>query len=201
MDVVRLLKTQDAGYLRVVIDKTRRELESLEGEVHLFSDDDDNSSATAAATVAGRARDGTRTGGKRTSGIMEDKGRHIIYVDSREEQRGFVPQDWFGTDKEGLGKTYNRPRVSSGMKQPQQGRKGQSGEKQREEQEDLEGKDEQKKRVEKWKARVEACRTRLRHLETAERELNLQRDRMSKTPTVGGVNKQGVKWRVRERKR
>ncbi|KAI9885862.1 MAG: trifunctional histidinol dehydrogenase [Watsoniomyces obsoletus] len=187
MDVVRLLKTQDVGYLRVVIDRTRKDLEALEGEVHLS----DMSSSTAATGMVGADR----------------KGKHVVYVDSREEQRGFKPEEWFGTDKNGLGRTWNRPRIditSGGMIKEENDENGKSNGDEDEDGEDQEhqgDEDEQTTRVEKWKARVEACRMKLKRLETAERELNLQRDRMSKTPTVGGVNKQGVKWRVRERKR
>lgn len=55
--------------------------------------------------------------------------------------------------------------------------------------------------AEKLEARLEAARLRLSALNEAEAALDLQRAKMAKSPTVGGVNKQGVKFKVRERKR
>lgn len=55
--------------------------------------------------------------------------------------------------------------------------------------------------AEKLEARLEAARARLSALNEAEAALDLQRAKMSKTPTVGGINKHGVKYKIRERKR
>ena len=41
----------------------------------------------------------------------------------------------------------------------------------------------------------------MKALTDAEEALELQRAKMAKSPTVGGVNKQGVKFKIRERKR
>jgi len=60
----------------------------------------------------------------------------------------------------------------------------------------------QKKREnqqEKQRATIKALRERESDLLTAERTLESQRDRMQNN--VGGVNKNGVKFKVRERKR
>ncbi|RKF48980.1 U3 small nucleolar RNA-associated protein 11 [Golovinomyces cichoracearum] len=59
----------------------------------------------------------------------------------------------------------------------------------------------QRREAEKLKNRLEIARKRLKALADAEQELELQRAKMSKSPTVGGVNKSGVKYRVRDRKR
>jgi U3 small nucleolar RNA-associated protein 11 len=50
-------------------------------------------------------------------------------------------------------------------------------------------------------ARLANARQRLKALTEAEEALDLQRAKMAKSPTVGGVNKQGIKFKVRERKR
>jgi len=55
--------------------------------------------------------------------------------------------------------------------------------------------------ADKLEARLEAARARLSALDEAEAALDLQRAKMAKSPTVGGINKQGVKYKVRERKR
>ena len=52
-------------------------------------------------------------------------------------------------------------------------------------------------------ARLEAAKMRAREIEKAERELDLQRAKMSKTMTTGagGVNKKGSVWKVMSRKK
>jgi len=57
------------------------------------------------------------------------------------------------------------------------------------------------KEVEKLESKLDTARERLKALTEAEEALELQRAKMAKSPTMGGVNKQGVKFKVRERKR
>ncbi len=59
----------------------------------------------------------------------------------------------------------------------------------------------QQKEADKLEARLTVARERLKALTEAEEALELQRAKMAKSPTVGGVTKQGVKFKVRERKR
>jgi U3 small nucleolar RNA-associated protein 11 len=59
----------------------------------------------------------------------------------------------------------------------------------------------QQKEADKLEARLTIARERLKALTEAEEALELQRAKMAKSPTVGGVTKQGVKFKVRERKR
>jgi U3 small nucleolar RNA-associated protein 11 len=58
----------------------------------------------------------------------------------------------------------------------------------------------QKEAVKLW-AGLTAARERLKALTKAEEALELQRAKMAKSSTVGGVTKHGVKFKVRERKR
>lgn len=158
-DAVRLLKTQDAGYLRLAAQKVKKETEELEG----------------AFLVRGKEVDfcGERGVGRSGAGKM-------VFVESREEQRAF-----FG----------------------ERGKVGQDGRRGEEEDDDELGEyeDQEQRKVirsfERRKARLEASRARQKQIEAAERELEMQRARMAKHPTVGGVNKWGVKWKIRERKR
>lgn len=53
----------------------------------------------------------------------------------------------------------------------------------------------------KLRGMLEAAEKRLEALTEAEEALDLQRKKMAKTMSVGGVNKDGVKFKVRERKR
>jgi U3 small nucleolar RNA-associated protein 11 len=59
----------------------------------------------------------------------------------------------------------------------------------------------QEKERGKLETRLEAAEERLKALAQAEEALDLQRAKMAKTATVGGVNKNGIKFKIRERKR
>jgi U3 small nucleolar RNA-associated protein 11 len=59
----------------------------------------------------------------------------------------------------------------------------------------------QEKEADKLEARLTVARERLKALTEAEEALELQRAKMGKSPTVGGVTKQGLKFKVRDRKR
>jgi U3 small nucleolar RNA-associated protein 11 len=59
----------------------------------------------------------------------------------------------------------------------------------------------QEKQATKLEAHLSIAKERLKALTEAEEALGLQRAKMAKSPTIGGVNKQGVKYKVRERKR
>ena len=59
----------------------------------------------------------------------------------------------------------------------------------------------QRREREKVEQKLEFARERLRVLRETERALEVQRGGMAKTSTVGGVNKFGVKYKVKERKR
>ena len=59
----------------------------------------------------------------------------------------------------------------------------------------------QEKEADKLESKLTVARERLKVLAEAEEALDLQRAKMAKSPTVGGINKNGVKFKVRERKR
>ena len=56
-------------------------------------------------------------------------------------------------------------------------------------------------RAARLRRRLQNARKKLKTLTTAEDELELQRARMAKTATIGGVTKRGKKIKIRERKR
>ena len=193
-EAVKLLKTQDAGYLRTMAQKTRKERERLEKDYLL-----------------GEGK-GVRVLGQNAEDVG---GEHVIFVESREEQEGFNPEEWFETSEKGLSRAYNRPRMSEVNESLDKG--------------DEDGRDTSKAEVAKLKPkrileaelqvrkdekalrrlhqrtedarrhRLEATKARERDLIAAERELDLQRAKMNNS--IGGVNRNGVKWKVKERKR
>lgn len=59
----------------------------------------------------------------------------------------------------------------------------------------------QEKEADKLEVKLSIARQRLKALTDAEEALDLQRAKMAKSSTIGGVNKNGVKFKIRERKR
>lgn len=174
MDAVRLLKTQDAGYLRIIAQKARRETDALEHAVLL-----DGPQGTPRVPGAQDAR---------------EKPGHMVFVGSREEQRAFKPDHGrrsHGREDNAKG-DHNRDNDTADAEPDEQ-------------EEDHEHPDaadpNASKLFQRRNARLEAARARRKQIDAAVAELDLQRAKMAKHPSVGGVNKWGVKWRVRERKK
>jgi U3 small nucleolar RNA-associated protein 11 len=104
---------------------------------------------------------------------IKGEGKRIVYVDNEDEQLSKVQGEGDVDDEDLL-------------------------------QEDFEAKRSRKlkeRESDKVEARLELAEQRLKALSEAEEALDLQRAKMAKSPTVGGVTKQGVKFKVRERKR
>ncbi|KAJ8066535.1 hypothetical protein OCU04_005591 [Sclerotinia nivalis] len=59
----------------------------------------------------------------------------------------------------------------------------------------------QEKEAHKLEVKLLIARQRLKALTDAEEALDLQRAKMAKSSTIGGINKNGVKFKIRERKR
>jgi U3 small nucleolar RNA-associated protein 11 len=185
MDVVKLLKTQDVGYIRTMLQMVRKEREELEQKMVL---------ADEKVMVL---RDGEE--GK--------TGRHTVYVGDANKQTGWSEKTWFGTGAECP--TWNRRRRDRKIAELQQEDEAEAvpkklSKKQKEAQ-DAAKKEEKmvmKKRArtqERATAHLEAVKARERDLMTAEEELEKQRAKMNSN--VGGTNKDGVKFKIRERKR
>ena len=182
-DVVKLLKTQDAGYIRTMLQMVRKEKEELERKIVLAEED------------AQVLRDGGR--GK--------KGKHTVYVGDVDEQEGFEEEEWFGAGKDCP--TWNRRRKSSDAVPEdgeEDGPKKKLSKKQRKAREIAEKERQtllrKRERIqERSAAHLEAIKAREHDLIVAEEELELQRAKMNNT--VGGTNKHGVKFKIRERKR
>jgi U3 small nucleolar RNA-associated protein 11 len=164
-DVAKLLKTQDAGYLRTMLQKTHKDREKVEQEIQMTGEE------------------GLKLVDEKKTG--PGNGKHIVFVDSVEEQRAFDPKEWFETDEKGLEKTYNRQRRKSAPAE-----------------QDQENEEEGKSRVAKQKERrdlLEVLRRREQTIAWAIEELDIQRNKMNNN--IGGVSKAGVKWKVRRRKK
>ena len=170
MDVVRLLKTQDAGYIRTMLQRTRKEREKLEMEVQLESEG-------KFLPLRGDETEGHDS---------EEHAKRIAFVESREEQRDMLVVKDDDAETHTLGSSKRLSRKAEAAKRQAEIAAGRA----------------QKKRAHQHEVRrdlLEAVRKREDDLVTAEQELELQRAKMSHS--IGGVNKQGLKFKIRERKR
>ena len=183
-EAVKLLKTQDSGYLRTIIQKTRKDIEKLEKEFVLRE-------GQSVEVIGGR----------------EDhaQGQHVVFVDNTEQQK----QHLLATDKhtnkiplpygEDEGSDNDEVGIleSSPLKVSRSSRGSFHEAVASVEERTL--KKRHKKGHDTRKAKLIALRTREKDLIDAENELELQRAKM--TGSVGGVTKAGLKWQSRERRK
>lgn len=170
VDVVRLLKTQDAGYVRTQAAVERRAIEKLEGELGFM-----DSGKSAGVGLSGK---------------------HTVFVDSEREARDFKAEVYFGTHKDLLERRFNRPRMEQLAEVDGAGKRveGEAGEVRKKKGRDTEEKKMAKRREGKYKE-LEGRMKRAAELKVAERALELQRARMGK-----GAMITKNKWaRVRKR--
>ena len=171
---VQLLKTQDSGYLQTMIQKTRKAIERLEEEFTLKGEE--------LGTL-----DGER-----------GEGRKVVFVANEAEQRDWLDRvnaEALGDgepqheedDKKEMG-TMRRPKSRKALQKQQTAQK-----------EDKVWRKRIARDKEVKATRLTALKAREKDLRDAENELELQRAKMSNT--VGGVNKAGVRWKVRERRK
>ncbi|PSN67137.1 U3 small nucleolar RNA-associated protein 11 [Corynespora cassiicola Philippines] len=170
MDVVKLLKTQDAGYIRTMLQMVRKEREELEQKIVVDEDE------------ARALKDGDY--GKTA--------KRTVYVGDKAEQEEFNADSCHATKK------------SEAVDEEQLSRPRKLTKKQREAQIQAEKEKaslmkKRERALERAAAHLEALKARERDLVAAEEELEQQRAKMNNT--VGGVNKHGVKFKIRERKR
>jgi U3 small nucleolar RNA-associated protein 11 len=188
MEVVKLLKTQDAGYIRTMLQQTRKEREEV--EQRLIMEEQGEVRAV---------RDGERA----------RHGKHRVFVENEEEQEEFEPDTWFGRGEDIPARNESptfgdlQDESSEDNEQPVQ-RPSTLSKKQMEAQEQARKearkfRKDRERAQERHMSRLRALKKRESELVAAEEELELQRAKMNNT--VGGVNKNGVKFKVRERKR
>ena len=192
-DAVKLLKSQDVGYLRVVAGRGRKEISKLEEEVVmtkpsgsgrkvLFVEENERLNETK-----GRAERR-----RKLSNEVAAAGNH------QEEQE--VP--FLGTENIAsvTGTTVHAIDINSSTAKPTAPTSKKALAAQRDALRDLRAARKRRKRLAELRAaNLEALKKRQREIMAVADELELQRAKMART--VGGVNKDGVKWKIRERKR
>lgn len=183
MEVVKLLKTQDAGYIRTMLQMVRKERQQLEEKILLEGKE---------VVPLGREDTGRKPG-------------RTVFVGGQEEQRKYKPDEWFGKGGEWPDKEKRRRtgEDEDGEEEedvkPKKLTKKQQEAKLREEKEKRALQKRRERTQERMEIHLEAVKKRERELIAAEQELELQRAKMN--GSVGGVNKDGVKFKIRQRKK
>lgn len=194
-EAIKLLKTQDKGYLRTVGERVRREIARLENEVKL---------QTGINKVM-RKKDG-----KDEESMDEDDGfdddddfdfgappkpkpTRTVFADDR--------QDQLAMKKERIQKEETAPESEEEEHTSSKTRKTPK-QLQAERQALVDARRARKLRKRAVEARdnkLTALHKQYAEIQTAEKELDWQRGKMQNS--VGGTNKDGIKWKIRERKR
>jgi U3 small nucleolar RNA-associated protein 11 len=182
-EVVRLLKTQDAAYIRTMLQMTRKEREELEQKIMLEGEE---------IKALGLAEE------------EERKRNHTVFVGDKEEQRKFKPDEWFGKGDEMPKRKKEISKEDDEEDDAEEAKPKKLSKKQQEaqllaEKERRALRRQRERTKERLAIHLEAVKLRERELATAEDELEKQRAKMNNT--VGGINKNGVKFKIRERKR
>ena len=191
-DAVKLLKSQDAGYLRVVAGRGRKELERLEqtvgmdgavkkGTKVIFVDEEKFDAETVGERAAKRRRIDTET-------VVDEAGSDSDLV--RGDENIITILDT-AVDSDSVDGHAAKPNTLKSKKVLMTERKALQ---------DLRASRKRRKRLAELRsAKLEALKKRQREILAAADELELQRAKMART--VGGVNKEGIRWKIRERKR
>ncbi|KAL2863733.1 rRNA-processing protein UTP11 [Aspergillus lucknowensis] len=200
-DAIKLLKTQDAGYLRTVGERVRRAMEKVREEVKIQE---------GISELLGDGEEGKegKKGGFADEddddefgfdfGEVEKKPRKLVFADDREEQRGLKraleSADDEDEDEEGEEDSFGALQ----REQPKKTWKQLEAEKQAL----LDARRARKMKKTASETRLnklKALQKQYADITAAERALDLQRAKMSNS--IGGVNKNGLKFKIRERKR
>ncbi|KAL4880144.1 small-subunit processome [Aspergillus karnatakaensis] len=196
-DAIKLLKTQDAGYLRTIGEKLRRQIERVEEEVKV----QENMRALAGDDEEGDAKqeESDDDDFDFDFGGTETKARKVVFADDREEQRVFkmkqelekmVDDEDEDSEDDSFG-ALQKKQVKKSKKELELEKKALY---------DARRARKMKKRALEWRQnKLKALQKQYADITSAERALDLQRAKMSNS--IGGVNKNGLKFKIKERKR
>lgn len=194
-DAIKLLKTQDAGYLRTVGERVRREMEKVKEEVRVQEG--------IRGVLGGGESEGDEEEDDEDDwngfGAVEKKPKKLVFADDRDNQKALkrTLQEEEDKEDEEDGDDSFGARVREQQKK-QKTRKELEAEKQA--LNDARRARKLKKRADETrKNKLKALEKQFADITAAERALDLQRAKMSNS--IGGVNKNGMKFKIRERKR
>ncbi|KAL2828125.1 small-subunit processome [Aspergillus pseudoustus] len=201
-DAIKLLKTQDAGYLRTVGERVRRAMGKVEEDIRVQE---------GMKEFAGdKSDDGDKKNGEDKDDDdfgfdfdeVEKKPRRLVFADDREEQKTLKRALGNASESEGEDQDEAGEASFGALQREQQEKKKSRKELEAEKRAlyDARRARKMKKRALEWKQnKLKALQKQHADITAAERALDLQRAKMSNL--VGGTNKNGLKFKIRERRR
>ncbi|KAJ5332917.1 Small-subunit processome [Penicillium brevicompactum] len=192
-DALKLLKTQDKGYLRTVGERLRREIERLERDVEL-----QNGLKKSLGEKGGAAKDQSDDEDGSDDDFddfdfgapVQPKPNRTVFADDRKDQLAMKKQR-LQKDDASDDEDQETPKARKTPKQLEAERKALV--------EARRARKTRKRAVEARANKLAALRKQHKEVQAAEKELDWQRAKMGNS--VGGTNKDGIKWKIRERKR
>lgn len=197
-DAIKLLKTQDQNYLRTVGERIRRQIERLEQDMQL------QDGMNVVLGVKSKKKDESEEEDDDDFDGFDDlddldfgapvtpKPRKVVFADDKGDQQNLKRRredDVMDQDKDEAedktSQTRKTPKQLAAEKEAL--REARRARKIR------------KRVIEGRENKLAALRKQYAAIQKAEQEVELQRGKMDRS--VGGTNKNGVKWKVRERKR
>ncbi|KAJ9248715.1 hypothetical protein DTO207G8_7199 [Paecilomyces variotii] len=197
-EAAKLLKTQDAGYLRTVGERIRREMERLEQEVKMQD---------GIQEVLGEGQTTKRKDEDEEDDFFDfdeedeedGKPKKVVFAESREEQRELGRELDQDSDEMDEDDDDSFGQLSKKSNQNQKKSKKQLEAEMQAFRELRAARKAKKRAAEARHNKLKALKKQYAEITAAERELEWQRGRMDNA--VGGKNKNGVKWKIRERKK
>ncbi|KAE8353754.1 small-subunit processome [Aspergillus coremiiformis] len=197
-EAIKLLKTQDAGYLRTVGERVRRQMEKLEQEIQLQEGVKRGLSRKKGEKKKkqSRAREDDDDGSDLDFDEEEEeeaRPKKMVFVDDKREQKVLKERT-----QDGQGSDRTKDEQSSGDLPRKKTVKEYEAERQAIVASRRAWKI-KKRAAEARQNKLMALQKQFADITAAERELDWQRARMDNV--VGGTNKNGIKWKIRERKK
>lgn len=196
-EAIKLLKTQDAGYLRTAGERVRREMERVERDVKLQE---------GMREVLGGQGQEEEEGGEEDEefdfGDVRDdrkKARKLVFADDRKEQRGLKKQVLRGDGDVGMEEDEGEGDEESFAQAQKRMSKKQLDAERQALVEERRARKMKKRAAQVRQNKLTALKQQHSDIVAAERELDWQRGKLDNS--VGGTNKNGIKWKIRERKR
>ncbi|KAL3471997.1 small-subunit processome [Aspergillus californicus] len=193
-EAIKLLKTQDAGYLRTVGERVRRQMDKVQEEVRIQE-------GVGAALNKGDDSDGK---GEEESDDdfgfdkVEKKPKKLVFADDRDEQRTLKRALESESEEDELGEDDSFGALQRAQQQKKKSLKELEAEK-RAMYDARRSRKMKKRALESKQSKLKALQKQHSDITAAERALDMQRAKMSNS--VGGVNKNGLKFKIRDRKR
>ncbi|KAJ5901752.1 Small-subunit processome Utp11 [Penicillium taxi] len=196
-DAIKLLKTQDKGYLRTVGERIRREIERLEHEAQL------QDGMNQVLGVKSQNKDGESEDDE-FDGFDDDldgfdfnqppkktKSQKVIFADDKSEQRALKKRriqkeqdDSMDEDKDEEASRKTPKQLATERQALADARRSRKL---------------RKRAIEARENKLKALRKQYSEISAAEKEIDWQRAKLDNS--IGGTNKNGIKWKIRERKR